>query len=319
MPQQLPQLSLPLSATGADASGPPPKKEKRRIQLQPAGPAAGPSGEDNTDYASVMLRLMPEPHAIWARPPRPEEHLANAQLQTAFGVRRGDAPGADDLIRVAQEVGLKVLSEEAKRAILAAMLPSATREYVLDFSARTPDGRGTRVDFALAPKWMDAFRPHVQRVPSFQAYTKMNMAARARMGQINRQQSLNAADVTSVERVMVVLPGAIAQQPHVDNSDLPLCTVALNVRQAGSDAGCTEFPDTGGEAQAASPSSRIFLTAGNEANPDARFRGAVHRVNNATGYVSAWDGRALHRGTGNRAQEPRVFLYTEWSFDDKHN
>ena len=319
---RLPQLFLPLRI-GADADGPPAKKKKRATLV--AGLPVDP-------YAEAARRVMTRPaegapHEIWARPANPVEANQNAQLQQSFATAPQTAvPSVDDLIQVAQSVGTTVLAtEEQQGAFLDAALSPPARAYVSGIAARSaPDDlTATRVDFYLHPQWRAAFAPALQNVPSFQAYRQLNEAVQLRFDRIFAETPSLRDPATSLEHLLVVLPGAGAQVAHTDGDDdgaaaSVMCTVALNLRQDTPAAGSTAFPV---RTSGTNTNPNILQTTGAGTGGVAaqlnQGIGPVHQVNNATGYVSAWSGEALHRGTGNASQAPRVFLYTEWGF--KHN
>lgn len=324
--ERLPQLFLSLSVVGADADGPPRPKKKLRlapVALTPTDPYAEPARR-------VLARPAEgAPHQIWARPALPSEAEQNAQLQQPFATAPPTAaPSVDDLIRVAQSVGTTVLAtEEQQNAFLDAALSPPARAYVTGIAARSaPDDlAATRVDFYMHPRWRAAFAPALQNVPSFRAYAQMNAAVQTRMQQIFEETPGLKQPATSLDHLLVVLPGAGAQLAHTDGDDdgaddAAMCTVALNLRQDTAAAGCTAFPDTTSVSGVGVAANMLQTGGAGTGGVLARLDrgiGPVHEVNNATGYVSAWSGEALHRGTGNASQVPRVFLYTEWAF--KHN
>ena len=319
--ESLPALFLPLRIGAPDGQA----NKKQKTRLTPTPTAAN-------EYAEAARRvLLPSEtmiaanrYEIWSRPALPAEAEANARLRRAFAAPQGSqsaaAPTVDDLVRVAEEIGATALDEKAQRrlqeTVLEKFLP-AERNYIAGVTLRGGGGRlASRIDFHLQPRWKGAFALGLEGVPSFDAYTKMNSAVKTQMETAALKEKIQEP-VTSTERVMVVLPGATDQEKHTDGADLPMCTLALNLRQTEPRSGCTEFPVA--QAAGAFPAPNVIVTTG-LVDESALESGpaSVHKVNDATGAVSAWSGKALHRGTANASKEARVFLYTEWALGD-HN
>lgn len=316
----LPALFLPLRIGANDGNG---KRQKTRLTLDLTAP------NEHAESARRVLRpadkmIAENRYEVWSRPALPAEAEENARLRRAFAAPQGPqsaaAPTVDDLVRVAEELGATALDEKAQQRLQETALQKfspAARDYVAGVTLRGGGGGlASRIDFHLEPQWKGAFALGLQSVPSFDAYTKMNRAVKTQMEAAALQEKIQEP-ATSTERVMVVLPGAPDQEKHTDGADLPMCTVALNLRQTEPRAGCTEFPVA--QAAGALPAPNILVTTGLVDEPALESGPApVHKVNDATGAVSAWSGKALHRGTANTSEEARVFLYTEWALGD-HN
>ena len=306
MGYHLPQLFLPLSVGTLTAT--PPKKSRRLVAEVVEDPNA-----KYTDAASRVLSEATAPaltrYDIWARPALSEEEDANMKLTAEFSKRKGDVPGLDDLINVAKAFGSVVAVDKESKQRATSTLPPKTSDYILDFAVRSDkDNHVTRVDFEMKKKWRPDLTETMQEVLSFEAYKKMNLAVEKRMKQVTGEVP------TSVERVMVVLPRAKGQELHKDGGDELMCTVALNLRQTNVSAGSTAFPAAPSPPPTKNGDFLAAVKTINGTNADENS----HFVNNSTGYVSAWSGSVLHRGTENESEEPRVFMYTEWALG-QHN
>ena len=344
----LKRLTLVAVGVGADDPSPTqptqPKKQKRRITLTPreataAGPSTGCSYADAARSVLSCYDANPDTfvrHHIWSRPVRDEEQGANQQLAIAFSTGIKDAPSLDDLVKIAQTCFASV---EAPIEILKRSdLSPAKRSYILDVVSRSGPGKAnSRIDFAMDKRWRQAFEQdghtgkQLQNVPSFKAYVQMNEELYKRMEQINimykRMEQVNISggadkEVSSVEHVMVALPGGTDQDLHTDGGDQPLCVVALNLRQPRDLGGHTEFPNVCTSYQTMPTSvtdhSRLLVAFEGDSSGSSGPSGCLYRVNDTTGSVSAWSGKAPHRGTANGSCDARVFLYTEWALGE-HN